>query len=171
MYEKISARRTVPELYEAKLVVRPSSLLHSIDADSVFQKEDVLDPNKIASIRAAYKSELEAALSRVASHVPSASMLEKQWKGIVWPASPSADRNPATGVEHERLKSVGAASVKIPDGFVSFRMMQGLNYLSPCSQEIHPKLQRHVKNRLASIDSGKGLDWATAEVYFVRTHV
>ncbi|KAJ7367025.1 dehydrogenase E1 and transketolase domain-containing protein 1 [Mycena albidolilacea] len=129
MYEKISARRTVPELYEAKLV-----------------KEDVLDPNKIASIRAAYKSELEAALSRVASHVPSASMLEKQWNGIVWPASPSADRNPATGVEQERLKSVGAASVKIPDGF-----------------EIHPKLQRHVKNRLASIDSGKGLDWATAE--------
>ncbi|KAJ7902341.1 Transketolase, pyrimidine binding domain-containing protein, partial [Mycena leptocephala] len=29
--------------------------------------------------------------------------------------------------------------------------------------EIRPKLQRHVKNRLASIDSGTGLDWATAE--------
>ncbi|KAF8172057.1 dehydrogenase E1 and transketolase domain-containing protein 1 [Mycena galopus ATCC 62051] len=129
MYEKISARRSVPELYEAKLV-----------------NEEVLDANKIASVRAAYKSELEAALSRVSTHVPSASMLEKQWKGMVWPASPSADRKPETGVEAEQLKAVGRASVQIPEGF-----------------EIHPKLQRHVKNRLASLESGNGLDWATAE--------
>ncbi|KAJ7928025.1 thiamine diphosphate-binding protein [Mycena leptocephala] len=129
MYEKISSRRSVPQLYEEKLAT-----------------EGVLDPTKIASIRTAYKSELEAALSRVSSHVPSASMLEKQWKGMVWPASASADRNPETGVDQERLENVGRASVKIPDGF-----------------EIHPKLQRHVKNRLASIDSGTGLDWATAE--------
>ncbi|KAJ6475095.1 thiamine diphosphate-binding protein [Mycena vitilis] len=129
MYEKIIARRSVPQLYEAKLV-----------------DEEVLDPNKISSIRAAYKSELEAALARVSDHVPSASMLEKQWKGMVWPASSSADRNPETGVDQEQLKDIGRASVKIPDGF-----------------EIHPKLQRHVKNRLASIGSGTGLDWATAE--------
>ena len=31
-------------------------------------------------------------------------------------------------------------------------------------QEIHPRLQRHVKNRTQAMDSGKGLDWATAEV-------
>lgn len=31
-------------------------------------------------------------------------------------------------------------------------------------QEIHPRLQRHVKHRLQAIESGKGLDWATAEV-------
>ncbi|KAJ7259573.1 dehydrogenase E1 and transketolase domain-containing protein 1 [Mycena haematopus] len=129
MYEKINARRSVPELYEQKLI-----------------NEEVLDPSKIASIRAAYKSELETALSSVSSHVPSASMLDKQWKGMVWPASSSADRNPETGVEQEQLKAVGRASVKIPEGF-----------------EIHPKLQRHVKNRLASLDSGIGLDWATAE--------
>ncbi|KAJ7781815.1 thiamine diphosphate-binding protein [Mycena maculata] len=129
MYEKISSRRSVPQLYEERLI-----------------REGVLDENEIASIRAAYKSELDAALSRVSSYVPSASMLEKQWKGMVWPASPSAERNPETGVEPEQLRDVGRASVKIPDGF-----------------EIHPKLQRHVKNRLASIDSGVGLDWATAE--------
>ncbi|KAJ7784423.1 thiamine diphosphate-binding protein [Mycena metata] len=129
MYEKISARRSVPQIYEEKLV-----------------KEEVLDANKIASIRAAYKSELEAQLSRVPSYVPSASMLEKQWKGMVWPASSAADGNPETGVDQAELKDVGRASVKIPDGF-----------------EIHPKLQRHVKNRLASIESGTGLDWATAE--------
>ncbi|KAJ7025371.1 dehydrogenase E1 and transketolase domain-containing protein 1 [Mycena alexandri] len=129
MYEKISARRSVPQIYEEKLV-----------------KEEVLDANKIASVRAAYKSELEAQLSRVPSYVPSASMLEKQWKGMVWPASSAANGNPETGVNQAELKNVGRASVKIPDEF-----------------EIHPKLQRHVKNRLASIESGTGLDWATAE--------
>ncbi|KAJ7505194.1 Transketolase, pyrimidine binding domain-containing protein [Mycena galericulata] len=129
MYEKISSRRSVPQLYEERLI-----------------REEILDPNQIASIRTAYKSELDAALSCVSSHVPTASMLEKQWKGMVWPASSSAERTPETGVPAEQLKEVGKASVKIPDGF-----------------EIHPKLQRHVKNRLASIDSGVGLDWATAE--------
>ncbi|KAJ7189836.1 Transketolase, pyrimidine binding domain-containing protein [Mycena pura] len=129
MYEKISSRRSVPQLYEERLMA-----------------EGVLDPNKIASIRSAYKSEFEAALSRVPSHVPSAVMLEKQWSTMVWPASPSADRTPETGVPQEMLKTVARASVTIPDGF-----------------EIHPKLQRHVKNRLASIESGTGLDWSTAE--------
>jgi hypothetical protein len=33
-------------------------------------------------------------------------------------------------------------------------------------QEIHSKLHRHVKNRLKSIETGKGLDWATAEARF-----
>ncbi|KAF8158979.1 dehydrogenase E1 and transketolase domain-containing protein 1 [Mycena galopus ATCC 62051] len=123
MYEKISARRSVPELYEAKLV-----------------NEEVLDANKIASVRAAYKSELEAALSRVSSHVPSASMLEKQWKGMVWPASPSADRKPETGVEAEQLKAVGRASVQIPEGF-----------------EIHPSC--NAMSRIASRALSRGLDW------------
>ncbi|KAJ7147082.1 Transketolase, pyrimidine binding domain-containing protein [Mycena crocata] len=129
MYEKISSRRSVPQLYEERLMT-----------------EEVLDANKITSIRTTYRSELDAALLRLSSHVPSASMLEKQWKGMVWPASSSAERNPETGVKQEQLQDVGRASVKIPEGF-----------------EIHPKLQRHVKNRLASIDSGAGLDWATAE--------
>ena len=30
-------------------------------------------------------------------------------------------------------------------------------------QEIHPRLLRHVKNRLAALEKGEGLDWATAE--------
>ncbi|KAJ6621901.1 dehydrogenase E1 and transketolase domain-containing protein 1 [Mycena sp. CBHHK59/15] len=129
MYEKITSRRSVPQLYEGRLVA-----------------EGVLDPNKIASVRADYKSQLDAALSKVSSYVPSASMLEKRWKGMVWPASAAAESSPDTGVEQDLLKTVGKASVTVPEGF-----------------QVHPKLQRHVKNRLASIESGTSLDWATAE--------
>ena len=74
-------------------------------------------------------------------------MLEAQWAGMVWPESSEAIKNPDTGVERDLLERVGKASVRIPEGF-----------------EIHSKLQRHVKNRLASLESGKGVDWATAEV-------
>ncbi|KAJ7175983.1 thiamine diphosphate-binding protein [Mycena filopes] len=129
MYEKISARRSVPQIYEEKLI-----------------KEEILDAPKVASIRAAYKAELDAQLACVPAYVPTAAMLEKQWKGMVWPASAAAEGSPATGVEEGELRAVGRASVGIPGGF-----------------EIHPKLQRHVKHRLASIESGVGLDWATAE--------
>ena len=64
------------------------------------------------------------------------------------PSSPSAAHDPATGVDPDVLRAVGRASVAVPDreGF-----------------EIHPRLQRHVKNRLAALEKGKGLDWATAE--------
>jgi len=76
-------------------------------------------------------------------------MLSRQWKDIVWPGSkealPSVDI--ITGVDKDILKRVGRASVWIPEGF-----------------EIHPKLTRHVKNRIGSLDKEKGLDWATAEV-------
>ncbi|KAJ7069682.1 Transketolase, pyrimidine binding domain-containing protein [Mycena amicta] len=129
MYEKISSRRSVPQLYEERLM-----------------GEGVLDPTKIAAVRTSYKAELDAALSRVSSYVPTAAMLEKQWGSMVWPASPVAEHNPDTGVSEDTLKAIGKASVSIPPGF-----------------EIHPKLQRHVKNRSTSIDSGTGLDWSTAE--------
>jgi probable 2-oxoglutarate dehydrogenase E1 component DHKTD1 len=73
--------------------------------------------------------------------------MDGAWKGMAWPASKEADHHPETGVEKSLLEKVGRASVKTPENF-----------------EIHPKLHRHVKNRLASIDNGKGIDFATAEV-------
>ncbi|CAA7261195.1 unnamed protein product [Cyclocybe aegerita] len=129
MYEKIAARKSVPQLYEHKLIA-----------------ENVLTTEAVASVRNSYKSYLEAELAKVPSYVPSASMLEKQWSGMVWPTSAEAEHDPATGVDKEILQKVGKASVAVPEGF-----------------EIHPKLHRHVKNRLASIENGKGIDFATAE--------
>ncbi|KAF8066054.1 Transketolase, pyrimidine binding domain-containing protein [Lyophyllum atratum] len=129
MYEHISARRSVPQIYEEKL-----------------KAEEILTENDITDVRTAYKSHLDTELSKVSSFVPQASMLEDQWKGIVWPKSKEAEFDPETGVDQETLVKVGRASVAVPDGF-----------------EVHPKLHRHIKNRLKSIESGSGVDWATAE--------
>ncbi|KAG5644201.1 hypothetical protein DXG03_008864 [Asterophora parasitica] len=131
MYEKISARRSVPQIYEEKLKACA---------------EEIITESDIAAVRTEYKSHLEAELAKVATFVPKASMLEDQWKGIVWPASQDADFHPETGVDRETLTQVGKASVAVPDGF-----------------EVHAKLHRHIKNRVKSIETGKGIDWATAE--------
>ncbi|EGO30021.1 hypothetical protein SERLADRAFT_433954 [Serpula lacrymans var. lacrymans S7.9] len=129
MYQKIRSRRSIPQLYEDKLI-----------------KEGVVAQEEAYSIRANYKSHLEEQLGQISSYKPSASMLSNQWKGMVWPASNEAIRDPDTGLEKDILIKVGKASVATPNGF-----------------EIHPRLQRHVKHRFQSIESGKGLDWATAE--------
>ncbi|KAG6871746.1 hypothetical protein C0995_000516 [Termitomyces sp. Mi166 len=138
MYEKISARQSVPRMYEEKL-----------------KSEEILDDHAIASIRTAYKSHLESELARVPSYEPDASvLLRDQWAGMVWPNSNSNDNSreavpvfdPETGVREQTLREVGRASVCVPEGFV-----------------VHPKLERHVKNRMRSLESGVGIDWATAE--------
>ena len=96
-------------------------------------------------------------------------MLKDQWSNMVWPASEEAISDPDTGVERETLKLIGRASVKVPDEFVrrsDYFLLGTIFYDSFLLQEIHPRLQRHVKHRLETIDSDKGLDWATAEVNY-----
>ncbi|KAH7929958.1 2-oxoglutarate dehydrogenase, E1 component [Leucogyrophana mollusca] len=129
MYQKIRSRRSVPNLYEDKLI-----------------RDLVVTQESASTLRSSYKAHLEDQLAQVSSYKPFASMLDDQWAGMVWPASAEAVRNPDTGVDREALVKIGNASVTVPSDF-----------------EIHPRLQRHVKHRLQSVESGKGLDWATAE--------
>ncbi|KAF5390860.1 hypothetical protein D9757_004439 [Collybiopsis confluens] len=128
----ISARRSVPQMYEEKLIA-----------------EEILSLEDINTVRTQYRSQLDDALAQVPLYTPQLAktpMLQAQWSGMVWPASEEARADPETGVKREVLERVGTASVKVPEGF-----------------EIHAKLNRHAKSRLASLASGKGLDWATAE--------
>ncbi|KAG6905747.1 hypothetical protein DXG01_000968 [Tephrocybe rancida] len=129
MYEKISARRSVPQIYEEKL-----------------KSEETPDAESIASVRDSRKSHLGAELVLVPEFKPTALMLEARWGGMAWPASEEAVFDPKTGVRMEILRRVGRVSVAVPENF-----------------GVHPKLLRHIKNRLKSIESGIGIDWATAE--------
>ncbi|KAI0676210.1 dehydrogenase E1 and transketolase domain-containing protein 1 [Trametes maxima] len=131
MYEKIRSRRSVPALYEERLI-----------------DENVLTKDAAEAVRARHKEFLASELSAAASHMPGSTLstLQGQWKDLVWPASKEAAWDPETGVEKDTLKRVGRASVSVPEGF-----------------EIHPRLQRHVKHRLQAMETGQGLDWATAE--------
>ncbi|KAI6039566.1 thiamine diphosphate-binding protein [Pisolithus marmoratus] len=137
MYQKIRARRSVPALYEDKLI-----------------KEGTLEEDAAASVRKSYKATLTDALAVSSSYNPPLVKLEGQWSvtkidgnsvKMVWPGSAAAQTFD-TGVDAEVLREAARASVSVPDGF-----------------DIHPRLQRHVKNRLAALEKGDGIDWATAE--------
>ncbi|KAG9094262.1 hypothetical protein FS749_012793, partial [Ceratobasidium sp. UAMH 11750] len=56
------------------------------------------------------------------------------------------NQSPKTGVKAQTLVDIGKTSVAAPVGFT-----------------IHPRLQRHIKHRLSSLESGQGIDWGTAE--------
>ncbi|KAH0826763.1 thiamine diphosphate-binding protein [Lanmaoa asiatica] len=147
MYQKIRSRQSVPQLYEDKLVF-----------------DEVISQDSASSIRSSYKAVLNDALTASATYSPPLVKFEGQWKSIViggkevpmvWPGSKEVQTFD-TGVPAEVLQRAGRGSVEIPAGFHATRFMVIL-------QEIHPRLQRHVKSRLASLDKGEGIDWATAE--------
>ncbi|TFK82881.1 dehydrogenase E1 and transketolase domain-containing protein 1 [Polyporus arcularius HHB13444] len=102
MYEKIRSRRSVPALYEERLV-----------------DENVLTKDAAEAVRAGHKEFLASELAAVPAHTPGShfSVLQGQWKGLTSPTSREAVRDPETGVEKATLQEVGKASVAVPEGF------------------------------------------------------
>jgi len=113
---------TSPLVNPSRSYTRPSLWYVSVPlchvlADSA-QTEGILEPEEVAELRASYKAHLDGELAKSSDYQPKAAMLEGQWKGLVWPASPAAISNPDTGVDAEVLQTVGKASVTVPEGFV-----------------------------------------------------
>lgn len=82
-----------------------------------------------------------------------------------WPREGQWEEQVDTGVNQETLRSIGQRSVAIPDDIVSSSRAAWDHVPDPFSiQTIHPKLTKmHIAKRLASLDSGTGLDFATTE--------
>ncbi|KAG6330643.1 hypothetical protein ID866_8445, partial [Astraeus odoratus] len=108
MYQKIRARRSVPELYEDSLV-----------------NEGLLSQDTAQALRNTYKATLSDALSLSTSHILPLVKFDGQWSStkidgrnvpMVWPGSPEA-RTFDTGESSESLRKVGKASVSVPEGF------------------------------------------------------
>ncbi|QRW18860.1 pyruvate dehydrogenase E1 component alpha subunit [Rhizoctonia solani] len=109
--------------------------------------EGLLSEDQAAASRAAYKQHLDKELTKADTYQPQADMLRGKWSGIVWPGdSTKVDHNPKTGVDSKKLVEIGKTSVAVPVGFAT-----------------HPRLQRHIKHRITSLESGQGIDWGTAE--------
>ncbi|WP_412546842.1 2-oxoglutarate dehydrogenase E1 component [Maricaulis sp. MIT060901] len=74
----------------------------------------------------------------------SADWLDGRWSGLGLPEGD--DRRGETSATTESLTAVGMAMIEIPDGV-----------------NIHRTLKRVIDNRRKMIETGKGIDWATAE--------
>lgn len=102
MYEKIRARKSVPELYEERL-----------------KAANVLSEGDAAAGRTAYNETLGKALDNVPGYKAPSEMLGGKWKDLVWPASAEANPDPETGLPVDRLVEIGKKSVELPETFVS----------------------------------------------------
>jgi 2-oxoglutarate dehydrogenase E1 component len=68
------------------------------------------------------------------------------WSGLGPAGDVNDDRRGKTGVETAILRDVGRRLTTAPDGF-----------------NLHKTIQRFMENRWKAIESGEGIDWATAE--------
>ena len=98
---------------------------------------------------------MEADFESSASFKPNkADWLEGAWKGLAQMGEEEEFRDDKTGAPIDLLKEVGAAICKAPDGWA-----------------VNPKIVRQLKTKKESIDSGKDIDWATAEALAYGTLV
>ncbi|THH09666.1 hypothetical protein EW145_g1851 [Phellinidium pouzarii] len=100
MYQNIRTRKSVPVLYEDKLL-----------------NEEVITQEDIVNLRSSYKAHLDSELAKSDSVMPVLKALSGKWEGMVVPNSVDAIRDPETGFLLETLKDVGRASTEVPDGF------------------------------------------------------
>ncbi|RUS30552.1 thiamine diphosphate-binding protein [Jimgerdemannia flammicorona] len=133
MYRNIRARKSVPRLYEDKLL-----------------KEGILSSQaEINQLRDSYFATLESNIKNADSYIPVADHLSGPWTGMVQPRDyANGDiSNPDTGVEPDTLSAVGRASVTPPTPITVHQRVD----------------KYHVQARLTRVAEGKRIDWATAE--------
>lgn len=124
MYHKIRSRKSVPALYEDKLIVCSRNhqflTLTSVLKYLICQAESVLTAEDANAARKLYKSHLESQLKAVETFSPKVDMLAGKWSNMVWPGGTEGlnGKNPETGVDIASLREIGLASVRLPVDFV-----------------------------------------------------
>jgi 2-oxoglutarate dehydrogenase E1 component len=133
MYREISKRKLPADIYSDRLV-----------ADGTVSEEEV------KSTFAEYKTFFEKQYDIAKDFKPNkADWLEGQWTGFEKPAvNKWGGEHPAgdTGVELKKLKEVGNAIAKIPDGV-----------------NLNSKIVRQLNAKQKMMETGEGIDWATGE--------
>ena len=110
--------------------------------------ENVVTDGEVEKMRADWRARLdveqEASQSYRSNH---ADWLDGRWSGMKAAASVSDDpRRGNTGIAVETLKDIGSKITKVPQGF-----------------HVHRTIQRFLDARQKAIETGEGIDWATAE--------
>jgi 2-oxoglutarate dehydrogenase E1 component len=107
--------------------------------------EGVLSDEEVEKMAADFTAQLETAYEASKSYKPNkADWLEGAWTGMH--AASGEDRRGETAVSLDLLKEVGKAISQAPEGF-----------------NVNRKLVRQLEAKRQAIETGEGVDWATAE--------
>ncbi|MCW5696351.1 MAG: 2-oxoglutarate dehydrogenase E1 component [Bauldia sp.] len=110
-------------------------------------EEGLVTPDEVEAARTAWRERLESELAATQSYRPNkADWLDGAWSGLK-PASPvEEDRRGVTCLPAETLQALGAKLTAVPEGF-----------------HLHRTVGRLLETRRKAVESGAGIDWATAE--------
>jgi 2-oxoglutarate dehydrogenase E1 component len=105
----------------------------------------VLDEGEADAMAGRFIAELEAQFEAAKSYRPNkADWLEGAWAGLE--QAHDDDRRGDTGVAGGVLREIGRGLVTVPHGF-----------------RLNPKIARQLEAKRVAIETGEGIDWATAE--------
>ena len=133
---------TQPLMYK---VIRSHPTTRDLYARQLVQ-ENVITQSEADQVTSDFMKKLEADFEAATSYkVNKADWLEGKWAGLTT-APGEEDRRGNTAVPMDLLKEIGNKLCQVPNGF-------GIN----------PKIARQLEAKKKSIETGEGLDWATAE--------
>jgi 2-oxoglutarate dehydrogenase E1 component len=109
--------------------------------------EGVVAEGEVDKMKADWRARLEAEHEAGQGYKPNkADWLDGRWAGLKASGEIDDPRRGNTGVDIEELKAIGRKITALPKDF-----------------HAHRTIQRFLDNRRKAIDSGEGIDWATAE--------
>ena len=115
------------------------------------EAEGIVAPGEVERMQAGWRAHLEAEFESGQSYKANkADWLDGKWSGIKQAESLDDPRRGNTGVALETLKEIGRKITKTPEGF-----------------HPHRTITRFLEARAKAIESGEGIDWATAEALSV----
>ncbi len=115
--------------------------------------EGVVTDGEVEKMRADWRARLDAEFEAAQSYrANKADWLDGRWAGMKAAHDADDPRRGNTGVAIEELREIGRKICEVPQGF-----------------HVHRTIQRFLDNRRQSIESGEGIDWATAEALALGT--
>jgi 2-oxoglutarate dehydrogenase E1 component len=109
--------------------------------------EGVVTEGEVDKMKADWRSRLDAEYEAGQGYKPNkADWLDGRWTGLKAARDADDPRRGNTGVEAGVLSDIGKKITAVPDGF-----------------HVHRTIRRFLDNRAKAIETGEGIDWATAE--------
>ncbi len=109
--------------------------------------EGVVTEGEVDKMRADWRARLEAEFEGAQGYKPNkADWLDGRWSGLKPAVEVDDPRRGVTGVDEAALRAIGEKITKVPEGF-----------------KVHRTIQRFLDHRAKAIETGQGIDWATAE--------